>query len=212
MNRILLAVGVLISTMFLVSSQVNAQAVLWQEGKHYKVISEKATAKPEVQEFFSFWCGACFSFEPLVEKMKSALPKNVKFKKVHVNFMGFTGPKTQDDATHAMVIARTLKKEEQLVEAIFNYIHLQKATVANLDDLRSVFIVNGVEPEKFDKVAKSFSAKSLVKRNNNAIDAFREHLTGVPNFIVNGKYQATFTKDMTSDQIVDLIVWLSAKK
>ncbi|MFT7418005.1 MAG: thiol:disulfide interchange protein DsbA, partial [Glaciecola sp.] len=46
-------------------------------------------------------------------------------------------------------------------------------------------------------------------KNNREIDTYRENLTGVPNFIVNGKYQATFSRDMTPDDIVNLIVWLT---
>jgi thiol:disulfide interchange protein DsbA len=199
--------SILLITLLLPLS-VNA-ADQWQEGKHYKVISDKATAKPEVKEFFSFWCPACYRFEPLVKSIKAGIDKDVKFTKVHVNFMQFTGPDVQDDATKAMIIARALKKETELNGAIFNYIHQQKSTVSSLKDLRSVFIINGIEPDDFDKMAKSFSVKSLVNKNNKEIAKFRKHLNGVPNFIVNGKYQAQFTREMTTDDIVNLIVWLT---
>ncbi len=208
MKRILVALGLSL----MVSLQACAQVELWQEGKHYKVISETATAKPVVTEFFSFWCPACFNAEPLVAEIKKQLPEGVSFNKVHVNFMGSAGPDTQDAATKAMMIARALKQEDTLNAAIFNYIHRQRAIVANLDDLRNLFIVNGVEPEKFDKMAASFSINSLVNRNNKTLADFRAHVNGVPNFIVNGKFQATFTRDMTGDDIVNLIVWLSKQK
>ena len=184
-------------------------AYQWKEGTHYKVISDKATAKPEVKEFFSFWCPACYSFEPLVKKIKEGLDEDVKFSKIQVNFMRTASPEVQDDATKAMIIGRVMKKEEALNAAIFNYIHEQRSTVTGLRDLRSVFIINGVEAEEFDKMASSFSVKSLVNKNNREIDTYRENLTGVPNFIVNGKYQATFSREMTSDDIVNLIVWLT---
>ncbi|MBF7071903.1 thiol:disulfide interchange protein DsbA/DsbL [Glaciecola sp. MH2013] len=186
----------------------NAQDA-WQEGKHYKVISETRTAKPEVKEFFSFWCPACYRFEPLVKNIKDGLDKDVKFTKVHVNFMSLAGPEVQENATTAMVIARALKKEEELNGAIFNYIHQQRSVITGLKDLRNIFVVNGVDGEEFDKLAKSFSVKSLANKNNKQVVEFRQHVTGVPNFIVNGKYQATFSRDMTTDQIVELIVWLT---
>lgn len=186
-----------------------AQMVQWEEGKHYEVIAEQATAKPEVKEFFSFWCPACFSFEPIVAQLKTQLSDDVKFEKIHVNFMRFNGSEVQDDATKAMMIGRSLKKGDELNSAIFNYIHQQRATVTGLDDLRNVFVVNGVDGEEFDKQAKSFSVNSLVTRNNNAVADYRQHLTGVPNFIVNGKYQAIFARDMSADDIVNLVVWLS---
>jgi thiol:disulfide interchange protein DsbA len=184
----------------------------WQEGKHYKVISDKATAKPEVKEFFSFWCPACYQFEPLVKNIKAGLDEDVKFTKIHVNFMGMAGPDVQDNATTAMVIGRALKRETELNGAIFNYIHKQKASVTNLKDLRNIFVVNGADGEEFDKLAKSFGVNSMLRKNQQQIDANRELLTGVPSFIINGKYQPTFTSDMSYDDIADLIVWLSEQK
>jgi thiol:disulfide interchange protein DsbA len=52
----------------------------------------------------------------------------------------------------------------------------------------------------------------MLKKNNKAISEYRRFVSGVPNFIVNGKYQAQFTRDMTADDMVDLIVFLSEMK
>jgi len=196
----------------MLSLQACAQVELWQEGKHYNVIAEKASSKPVVKEFFSFWCPACYRFEPLVEKMKAEMGDDAKFTKVHVNFMGFTSQDIQDQATKAMIIGRVMKLDTKINAAIFDYIHRQKATVGGLSDLRSIFIVNGVDPEKFDKTAASFSINSLINRNNKEVERFRSNLSGVPNFIVNDKYQATFTRDMSADDYVALITWLLKQK
>lgn len=184
----------------------------WEEGTHYRVISDQATAKPEVIEFFSFWCPACNAFEPIVQDMKTRLGDDVKLTKVHVNFMQFASQEVQDDVTRAMLVGRTLKDETRLNGAIFNYIHRQRGAITNLIDVRNIFLVNGIEGEEFDKMVSGFSVNSLVRKNNKTIDDYRQHLNGVPNFIVNGKYQATFTRDMTPDDMVNLIVWLSQQK
>jgi thiol:disulfide interchange protein DsbA len=207
MNRIfsVLVVAVLFSLQACAQEQ-------WKEGEHYEIVAESTSAKPEVLEFFSFWCGHCYNFEPLVKQIKLKLDSDVEFKKVHVNFMGFTGPDVQDDATRAMMVARALKKEQALIAAIFNYIHVQGSAITGLKDLQNIFIVNGVEPEDFDKMVKSFGVNSMLQKNNKSIAKFRKHLSGVPNFIINGKYQAKFTRDMNNDDIVDLIVWLSKQK
>lgn len=181
----------------------------WSEGEHYKIINDEATEKPQVLEFFSFWCPACYNFEPVVAQIKNKLDDNVEFKKVHVNFMGFTGPDVQNDATRAMVIARHLKKEDALNNAVFSFIHKQRSHITGLNDLRNIFIVNGIEGADFDKMAKSFGIDSQLQMNNKLIQQYRQHLRGVPNFIVNGKYQATFTRSMTADDMVNLVVWLS---
>lgn len=184
----------------------------WKEGEHYLVISDQATKTPQINEYFSFWCPHCFNFEPLVAKIKSKIGKDVEFQKVHVNFMGFTSPEVQDDATRAMMVARALKKDDAMTLAIFKYIHVQKSPVTSIKDLKNIFIVNGVEAAEFDKLISSFGVNSMLQKNNQLITKYRKHLSGVPNFIVNGKFQAKFTRDMTNDDIVDLIVWLSKQK
>lgn len=184
----------------------------WKEGEHYLVIAEQVTEKPEVLEFFSYWCPHCYQFEPLAKQIQQKLDKQVSFSKVQVNFMGFTGPDVQDDATRAMMVARALDKEEQLNGAIFKYIHVNHSIITGLHDLKNLFIVNGVEPEEFDKLAKSFAVNSMFNKNNKNIEKYRKHLNGVPNFIVNGKFQAKFTRDMNNDDIVNLILWLSKQK
>ncbi len=203
--------ALLILMAFLIPLQACAQESKWQEGKHYEVLDEEATASPEVKEFFSFWCPHCYNFEPLVAQIKTKLPADAKFTKVHVNFMRFTGPDVQDDATRAMMIAQAVKQEEKLNSAIFAYIHKQRATISGIDDLKNIFAVNGVDKAEFDKLANSFGVNSLVKKNNQQIDIYREYLNGVPTFIVNGKFKPTFTRDMTPDDMVDLIVWLTTQ-
>ena len=184
----------------------------WREGTHYKVIAEQVTEKKEVLEFFSFWCPACFNFEPMAKNIKNELPDDVEFKKVHVNFMGFTSAAIQNDATKAMMVASELKKSVQLNQAIFRYIHTSRSSITGVRDLKNIFVVNGVKPEEFDKMMSSFGVNSQLKMNNKLIENYRKHVNGVPNLIVNGKYQATFTRDMTADEMVDLIVFLSKKK
>ena len=207
MKKILL----LLSVMLLLPLQACAQEK-WREGTHFNVIADQATDKKEVLEFFSFWCPHCFNFEPLVKTIKTKLADDVEFKKVHVNFMGFTSAAIQDDATKAMMVARELKRSDELNAAIFKYIHVSRSSVSGINDLKNIFVVNGVAPQDFDKMMSSFGVNSRLKMNNKAIQAYRKHVRSVPTFIVNGKYQATFTRDMNQEEMIDLIVYLSNKK
>jgi thiol:disulfide interchange protein DsbA len=184
----------------------------WQEGEHYVIVGNNVTEKPEILEFFSYWCPHCYQFEPLVAQIKQKLDKDVSFTKVQVNFMGFTGPNVQNDATRALMVARALDKEEQLSTAIFKYIHVNHSIITGLRDLKNLFIVNGVEAEEFDKLAASFAVNSMFNNNNKNIEKYRKYLNGVPNFIINGKYQAKFSRGMSENDMVDLIVWLSKQK
>ncbi|MBN7821705.1 thiol:disulfide interchange protein DsbA/DsbL [Bowmanella yangjiangensis] len=187
------------------------QAADWKEGTHYDVISDKGTSKPVVQEYFSFWCPACNAVEPVVQQMKAKLEsEGVKFEKVHVNFMRFADEETQNAASRAMMIGRALKQEEKLNGAIFAHIHKQRQPVTSLDDLKGIYVSQGVSAERFDEMAESFAVNSLLARNNKTLEQNNRHLTkGVPAFLINGKYRAMFTRDMTPDQVIELIVWLA---
>ncbi|WP_339721380.1 DsbA family protein [uncultured Paraglaciecola sp.] len=184
----------------------------WLENTHYKVISDKANEIKEVMEFFSFWCPHCFNFEPIIEDLKSKLPADVEFKKIHVNFMGFTSATIQDDTTKAMMVARELEKENELNQAIFSYIHESRSSITGMNDLKDLFVVNGVESAVFDEMITSIGVNSRLEMNNNIVEQYREFVSGVPNFIVNGKYQATFTSDMDQDDMIDLLIFLSNEK
>lgn len=185
---------------------------LWKEGTHYKIVAEKATDKREIMEFFSFWCPHCYNFEPIVAQIKKEMDSDVEFKKIHVNFMRSAGPNVQDDATRAMLVGRTLKREAQIINAIFNHIHVQRKPITGLDDMKNMLLTNGVDAAKFEKQAKGFGINSLLKRNNSMITKYQRHLSGVPNFIVNGKYQAILEGGMKPDDMVALIIWLSEQK
>ncbi len=201
-------IGVVLA--FLLPLQACAQVKLWQEGVHYNVISEERTAKPEVKEYFSFWCPVCYRTQPLVAEIKNQLPEGTKLTKVHANFLGSTSPAIQEYATKAMMIGKQLDKEEELIGAIFNYIHVQgqARNISKLEDFRNLFIANGVSGEDFDKHAKSFAVNSLLNRNQKSLNEKRRHLTGVPTFIVNGKYLVIQGGTRTVDEAISLILWL----
>ncbi|MDF2179061.1 thiol:disulfide interchange protein DsbA/DsbL [Aliiglaciecola sp. CAU 1673] len=184
----------------------------YQEGTHYEVIAEEATAKPQVLEFFSFWCPHCHAFEPLVAQLKKKLDSNTEFEKVHVNFMGYVSAETQDAATKGMLVGRALKHEEAMNKAIFSHIHEKRQPLTSAADVRAIALDAGFSAEEFDKLIGSFGVNSQLSKNNKAIDQYKRSLTGVPTFIINGKYKAKFTREMTPDDMIDLLVWLTKLK
>lgn len=173
----------------LLSLQVSAQTL--KEGVHYEIISEQGTAKPEIKEFFSYYCPHCLAFEPLANQFKSlAKEKNFEFKKSHVDFLRAAGPDIQFMLTKGLVMAEKLNKP-QVSDAIFAHIHKQRSAFTGEQDLRQIFLANGVSEEEFNKVFNSFAVKAAAKRMKSEQNelASKRILTGVPTFIVNGKYK-----------------------
>jgi len=169
----------------------------YKEGQHYTVVNEQATSKAEVREYFSFYCPHCFKFEPLMDSVKKSLPENTKFEMNHVDFLRAASPKVQGFLSKAIVVAKQMGMEKKLVGALFNYIQVQRAIITSERDIRNVFVLNGADGEKFDKLMSSFSVNSkakLMKKNQDYFSKKRgpdgkPYLNSVPTVIVNGKYK-----------------------
>jgi thiol:disulfide interchange protein DsbA len=196
--------ALLASALFTTSALANT----WQENTHYKIIKQQASPQAQVLEVFSFWCPACYRFEPIAQQIKSKLPRHVSFTKAHVNFLGGASKETQNAATAAMIAARAMQDENTFNTALFNAIHRDRTPVVNMNDIKGIYQKVGGDGTKLEKLSKSFGIKGQIKRN----DTLTQGVRSVPTFIVNGKYQAIFTRDMTPDQFVELIIWLTSKQ
>ncbi len=177
--------------MLLATLSTNAFAAKYTEGKQYTKVSETASTKAEVREYFSFYCPHCLRFEPFMERVKSKLPKGVSFERNHVDFLRTASPKIQAMLTKSVVVAEQLGMDKKLIGAIFNYIQVRRAVITSEKDIRNIFVLNGADGEKFDKLMKSFSANSKAKlmKKNQEIMLKKRAITGVPAVIVNGKYR-----------------------
>lgn len=170
---------------------LSAVASNFQVGKHYEVIAEQRTAKPEVKEYFSFFCGGCYAFEPIAQRLAQSLPEGVEFKKSHVDFIRAASPEIQNALARAYVVAKNLGKGDQVSTAIFNQIHRSRVPFRSEDDIRNLVLVNDIDGETYDKAMRSFGVRGAVnqmmKEQQELSD--RRVLTGVPMLVVNGKYK-----------------------
>lgn len=170
---------------------LSAVASNFQIGKHYEVIAEQKTAKPEVKEYFSFFCGGCYAFEPIAQRLAQSLPEGVEFKKSHVDFIRAASPEIQNALARAYVVAKNLGKGDQVSTAIFNQIHRSRVPFRSEDDIRNLVLINDIDGETYDKAMRSFGVRGAVnqmmKEQQELSD--RRVLTGVPMLVVNGKYK-----------------------
>ena len=189
MKKLQQLVMVLLIPFFALS--ITACAEKYTEGKQYTKVNETVSSSAEVREYFSFYCPHCLRFEPFMEKVKENLPKGVKFERNHVDFLRAASPKIQAMLTKSVVVAEQLGMDKKLIGAVFNYIQVQRAVITSEKDIRNIFVLNGADGAKFDKLMKSFSVNSRAKsmKKNQDIMANKGALKGVPTIIVNGKYR-----------------------
>lgn len=183
-----------------------ASAASYTEGKQYTQVSESISKKPEVREYFSFYCPHCFSFEPFIAGAKKQLPEGVNFEYNHVDFLRGASPQIQQMLSKAVVVAEQMGVEKQVMTAIFKYIQVQRATISSEKDLRNIFVLNGADGEKFDQLMKSFGVNSQAKQMKKHQDklAASRGLTGVPTVVVNGKYRINISELDKNDFEKDL--------
>lgn len=163
----------------------------YEEGKHYEVIAEQGTAKPEVKEFFSFYCPHCFAFDPIVKSLEKSLPQGTVFKKYHVDFMGQASQEIQAGLTQAMILAKAKGKGDEVSKAIFEHIHVKHQPFASAADIKAVVVAAGLDATVYDKEINNFVVKSQTKlmQKSQADSSKAKVLDSVPTFIVNGKYK-----------------------
>ena len=182
---------------------VSAHAAKFSEGEHYKVLDLPASSSPTVTEFFSFYCPHCNSFEPVVQQLKKQLPDNAKLVKVHVSFMGGNMGVPMSKAYAAMV---ALKAEDKMVPVMFNRIHnLQKAP-KNEEELRQIFLDEGIDAKAFDSAYKGFAVDSMVRRIDKQFQ--NSGLRGVPAIVVNNKYLVQAPSIKSMDEYFELVNFL----
>ena len=207
----------LVSLFVMLLLPLMASAANYEEGTHYTVVSEKATKKPEVREFFSFYCPHCFRSEPFMARVKKQLPQGVKFEFNHVDFLGGVSKPMQQMLSKALVVAEQMGMERKLMGAVFNYIHVQRAVFTSEKDIRNVFVLNGADGDKFDKLMKSFGVNSKSRQMKTKQDYYSKSggIKGVPAVIVNGRYKienSGLNKENSEEDYHNLVKYLLTLK
>lgn len=118
---------VLLMAAALLLAPLAVSAVEYQEGVHYTVINDgPATAKPEITEFFSFYCPHCFNFsKTVVPKILAEKPEGVAFNQAHVDFIG---KEMGVEMSRAFAVAHQLNVDDKMDAALFSAIHEKKNT------------------------------------------------------------------------------------
>ncbi|MBP7664764.1 MULTISPECIES: thiol:disulfide interchange protein DsbA/DsbL [Shewanella] len=199
---------VLLMAAALLLAPLAVSAVEYQEGVHYTVINDgPATAKPEITEFFSFYCPHCFTFsKTVVPKILTDKPEGVAFNQAHVDFIG---KEMGVEMSRAFAVAHQLNVDEKMDAALFSAIHEKKQHFTNRDDVRAVFIANGVDGKTFDAAAESFMVKAQMAKMKR--DTENAKLTGVPALVVNGKYRVETGAIKSYDELLEIAFYLAKK-
>ena len=177
------------------------------ENDYYRVLPGSASAQPVVTEYFSFFCGHCQRFEPLMELLAKSLPAEVKFTKIHVDFLPKGDPAAADLFSTALYVARALEVTDQMLPKLFAVAQSTQPQSYSTGQIRELFAEIGITKAEFNAAYAAILANntlaSMRKLQKQAV------ITKVPTVVVNGRYQVVTTKIKSAQEYLQLVNYLS---
>jgi thiol:disulfide interchange protein DsbA len=158
------------------------------EGVQYtRLASPQPTSTPgkiEVVEMFSYACPHCFHMEPELNAWLKHKPDDVVLVRLPVVFR----PEWELLAK-AYFTAQVLGVLDKTHDALFEAIHEKNQKFDSEAALQAFFVAHGVSAEEFRNTFNSFAV--AVKINSAKLMTRKYAITGVPTFIVNGRFSTS---------------------
>lgn len=139
---------------------------------------------PAVMEFFSFYCPPCYAFSQqygIDRGIRAVLPDGKKLVKYHTDFLGPLGA----DLTQAWSVAQVLGIDDRMEPLLFDAAQVSR-TLNTREDIRAVFVNEGVDGAEYDRRLESKAVRELTERQRRLFMALG--VTGTPSVYVNGRY------------------------
>ena len=177
-------------------------------GKNYLVLDKPVETETgdqiEVRELFWYFCPHCFSVHPKLEEWSETMDSSAQLVLQPAVFPGWEFGST------FYYVLEELGELERLHSSLFDAIHVQKLNLKTQQDFVTWLSLNGVDEDKANKVFKSFPVKVAV--NKAKANTYKYRITGVPVFIVNGKYTVNATSAGSEEKIFEVIDYLIQKE
>ncbi|WP_169308275.1 thiol:disulfide interchange protein DsbA/DsbL [Ferrimonas aestuarii] len=155
----------------------------FQEGVHYKVVNGLSESAPNVvREYFSYNCGHCKNFDPVLKVIMDEVGDAATLERTPV---GFNRTSWQLSAK-GYYLSEILGVTEQTHEAFFHQIHNLGQPFTTDSQLRNFFINHGISPMQYDAAAAGSELKMAISNGDSR--ASLAGLKGVPSVVVGGKY------------------------
>lgn len=201
----------------MISAQVMAEPLAYQDGKDYQRAPQSITDNPTVQdfkkeakgkvqvlEFFSYGCSWCFKLDPFVDAWAKKLPTYVDFQRIPVEFQA-----SWHNLAKAYYTAKDLNMFDKIHPALFSAIQNSQVTDSSQPILQKFFVEHGVKAEDFDKTFTSFDVDHKQKWGSAMSQAYR--VTAVPAIIVqgpSGTYVSTVRMAGSEENLLKVVDYL----
>lgn len=178
------------------------------EGHDYTRIKNAqpvATGKNvEVLEFFWYRCPHCFQLEPGLNAWLKTLPRDAQVRRVPAVF--------RDDWMPGAKLYYTLEQMkllDSLHHKVFDAYHVQNINLNDPAVLGGWIAGQGIDRKKFEGVLHSFSTQS--KATQGARLATTYAISGVPAFVIDGKYATSMSMTGSEARLFEVLDQLIVK-
>ncbi len=160
--------------------------------------------KVEVLEFFWYRCPHCFRLESELNTWLKTLPKDAQIRRVPAVF--------RDDWMPGAKLYYTLEQMNllgRLHDRVFDAYHVDNLNLNDPAVLGNWIARQGVDRKKFEGIYRSFSVQS--KATQGARLATTYGISGVPAFVVDGKYSTSVAMTGSPQRLFEVLDQLIAK-
>lgn len=166
------------------AKQAATPSEMVQEGRDFERLSpaqpRQETSKPEVVEFFGYWCPHCSAFDPALSAWIE------KHKEVAVRKIPAAYSASQEPYSKLFYALEGLGKEKELRSQVFKAIHADKNPL-NTPELQAEFAAkHGIAKQAYLDMYNSFGVSTKVASAQKSAKA--HGLDHVPALVLNGAY------------------------
>jgi thiol:disulfide interchange protein DsbA len=161
-------------------------------------------SKVEVLEFFWYRCPHCFQLEPGLNTWLKTLPRDAQVRRVPAVF--------RDDWMPGAKLYYTLEQMDllgRLHHKVFDAYHVENINLNDSAVLGGWIAKQGVDRKKFEGIYNSFSTQSKATQGAQLATAYA--ISGVPAFIIDGKYTTSVSMAGNQARLFEVLDQLIVK-
>ena len=189
----------------------------WVPGVNYTQLvpaqpTSVAPGQVEVIEFFWYACPHCNAIDPLVEAWRKTKAPYIAFSREHV-----TWQESHRQLARMFYALQSIGKLDELHSLIFREIHNPSSPnplidlggdAAKSEEIQAAFVAkHGVSVAAFKSAYNSFAVETALNHADQQWNRYR--ISGVPTFVINGKYITDVGMAKGEEQLLALVTYLA---
>jgi protein dithiol oxidoreductase (disulfide-forming) len=185
----------------------------WRPGQHYMLVENQqapsVVGKVEINEFFWYACGHCYSLDPVLEDWNGRKAAYIQFVRTPVVWGG-PGERQFAKLYYTLLALR----RPELHAKVFAAIHQQGVVLTGPDDTKvrarhaDFLSAFGIAPAQFDAAYDSMMVAVNVQRAEKATMDLK--VANVPTLVINGKFATRVDLAGGEAQLLSLLDDLAA--